>query len=228
MVPNRKPSRRKVAQLVLCVLLAAANVVQAFLWPLPLPGFLEPFCLFEKRERCGFLNLGKTMHTGGGATPCVEICSYITWFDFIFGGQECGACDWDVELDFPAGVANPVPAADQPFFRDAADRWEQVIDAELSNVASAGLLPTLPGCVYPATIDDLYVCAQYEVNDGAGGVLGRAGISNVRDSADLTPGLPVTGRIRIDVADAPRLIADGRFLDVLTHEMGKINSGVYP
>jgi len=63
----------------------------------------------------------------------------------------------------------------------------------------------------PAVIDDMFICAQVTVIDGTGGILGSAGPEYVRSGS----GTALIGSIKIDVADAANLVANGKFEGVI-------------
>jgi hypothetical protein len=136
-----------------------------------------------------------------------------------------GSGTYNVDLRFlttgtsGAPIAAPTPSQTAAF-NSAAARWQAIITADLGDiplVRSAGAC----GSNSPAineTIDDLVIFVTLETIDGAGGVLGSAGPCTIR-SANF---LPVTGRMRFDVADLAQLEASGRLEAVILHEMGHI------
>jgi adhesin/invasin len=123
---------------------------------------------------------------------------------------------YDIEIRFLTSMT----ASQQQTFLDAAERWEELLYGELSNV-----LLDIPagscGSNAPAmneTIDDLVIFATIEPIDGSGGTLGQAGPCYIRSSNKLT----LLGRMRFDEADVPSLEASGRFDEVIVHEMGHV------
>lgn len=113
-----------------------------------------------------------------------------------------------------------VPKQDQPFFKVATNRWESVIKGGLRDIPSRFLGSPSSGCTYPEVVDDLFLCAVYDLipSDGPNGVLAFAGPVFWR-----LPGfLPITGGISIDSQDVERLKQDGLFDRLLLHEMGHI------
>ena len=122
---------------------------------------------------------------------------------------------YEISLSF----AN-VPSQDQTFFRVATNRWQTVIKDGLRDVPSSFLGPPVSGCTYPEIVDDLFVCAAYDLfpSDGPEGVLAFAGPVFWR-----LPGfLPITGGISVDSQDAERLKQNGLFDRLLLHEFGHI------
>lgn len=161
-----------------------------------------------------------------GADDCVEYCVF---FLFLDSSSECGGCTETTD-NAPLSVASSdvglyditlqlvdIPLADQSFFSLAAQRWENIVRGDLSDVDSAGLSGFGGDCVLPDTIDDLYICAVYSDIDGPGQVLGSAGPRYYRDN-----GLTTTGFMQFDAADIEYLKEKGNFDSVIVHEMGHI------
>ncbi|MFT7026936.1 MAG: hypothetical protein ACJAVS_001156 [Paracoccaceae bacterium] len=65
------------------------------------------------------------------------------------------------------------------------------------------------------TVDDIRIVASLLTIDGAGGVLGQAGPTQVRGDSYL----PSQGVMRFDIADAETFDAKGLFNDIVLHEM---------
>lgn len=116
-------------------------------------------------------------------------------------------------------------------FRDAATRWSEVIVGDLpavdvpqsavDNCASSGDFTT------PGLVDDVLMLATIRSIDGAGGVLGFAGVCYRRSG---TLGLPVLGQMTLDEADVAALEGSGNLFGVVMHEMGHLldlNSGAW-
>lgn len=97
-----------------------------------------------------------------------------------------------------------------PYFQQAAHRWETVITQDLPDVRLSN------GTV----IDDLLINASVVAIDGIGGVLGRAGPTGTRSAAAHY--LPYSGMMQFDAADVDRMVANGSFVGVVTHEMGHV------
>jgi Leishmanolysin len=123
---------------------------------------------------------------------------------------------YSIQLDL-AGL----PAADAAIFSAAADRWTSVIVGDLPGTVSTAGFRTVSNCIYPATIDDLYICGRYTNIDGPSGVLGSAGPFYTRNS----DGLPVVGTMEFDSADTPSMKASGELIDTILHEMGHVIGG---
>jgi hypothetical protein len=96
----------------------------------------------------------------------------------------------------------------QPLFDDAAERWEQIIIADLPDVNSSNF----------GFVDDLLIDASVVFIDGPGGVLGQAGPDWIRSSS----GLPFHGEMEFDSADVSQMFGNGTLYNVILHEMGHI------
>jgi Leishmanolysin len=108
-----------------------------------------------------------------------------------------------------------IPSSDQAYFTGAKARWEGIITGDLTDRSSSSYSSLGTGCVYPAVIDDLYICASYAYIDGPGNVLGFAGPRNIRNS-----GLTITGEMTFESVDISLL--GGQLGDVILHEMGHV------
>jgi Leishmanolysin len=111
-----------------------------------------------------------------------------------------------------------IPSSDVAYFTNAAAKWQTVITGDLSNESTKTLPARTDGCTYPSTIDDVFVCAQYQVVDGPGAILGFAGPEYVRTTSNL----PMSGFIGFDLADVPTLTGKGGFGITILHEMGHV------
>jgi len=96
----------------------------------------------------------------------------------------------------------------QPLFDDAAERWEQIIVADLPDVNSSNF----------GFVDDLLIDASVVFIDGPGGVLGQAGPDWIRSAS----GLPFHGEMEFDSADVSQMFSNGTLYNVILHEMGHI------
>ena len=111
-----------------------------------------------------------------------------------------------------------MPTQDQPVFESAAARWESVIIGDVEDYDSSRLPePPLPGCTYPAVIDDLYICGVIEPIDGPGNLVGTGRANFLRDGNNL----PVAGEMVFDVDDLDVIRDLGLLEDLVLHEMGK-------
>jgi hypothetical protein len=123
---------------------------------------------------------------------------------------------FDIEIRFLTSVTQ----SQQQTFLAAADRWEELLYGELSNVLlniDAGNC----GANAPAmneTIDDLVIFATIDSIDGPGKILGQAGPCYIRGSNML----PLLGRMQFDSADVGNMEASGLFNEVIVHEMGHV------
>jgi hypothetical protein len=113
-----------------------------------------------------------------------------------------------IEVRFLGGLTD----AQKQAFKDAADRWAEVIVGDLQDVE----LPD--GTV----IDDVRIDAAGVAIDGPGHVLGRAGPDLLRPEGSTHEFLTITGGMEFDVADIPKMIQDNLWDIVIMHEMGHV------
>ena len=95
-----------------------------------------------------------------------------------------------------------------PYFQAAAACWQQIITADIADVASSPYGP----------IDDLLISASVVAIDGPGWILGQAGPDAFRSGSQL----PYHGVMQFDSADLATMVANGELSDVILHEMGHI------
>ncbi|MEM9649434.1 MAG: leishmanolysin-related zinc metalloendopeptidase, partial [Bacteroidota bacterium] len=98
--------------------------------------------------------------------------------------------------------------AQQTIFDEAACRWADIIIGDLPRVQLAN----------GEVVDDVRIDAQGTSIDGASGILGQAGPTQLRPGSFL----PATGIMRFDSADLARLEAENGLKDVIIHEMGHV------
>ena len=101
-------------------------------------------------------------------------------------------------------------------FTAAATRWDQIIIGDIpdTTVDAAFLgMTSCPQADLPAVIDDVYICATIEPDDGVGGRLGFAGPETAQIVG--TSILPVTGTMSFDSADVQNLVDGGTFESVI-------------
>jgi hypothetical protein len=194
-------------KLAVLLLLLFPNVANAFFR-----------CLFQPTPRCGFLNLGLTVHIGEGQA-CAEKCSYV-----VTSPYTCGICPtvvdkYDIELSFGSSV----PEGDQSFFTTAKARWESIVTKGLPSIV-VGDQPAIEGCEYPVTIDDLFVCVTYSTFDGANGTVGGGRRTLLRTAGSR---LPAAGVVTLDVADISFLKDRGIFDDIILRSMGRAVGKMY-
>lgn len=114
----------------------------------------------------------------------------------------------------PLGAIDPgVLAA----FEAAATRWERVITADVPTVTPDSSFTGCLGVAPTGTIDGLVIDVQVAAIDGVGGVLGSAGPCRIGPD-----GLPRAGEMSFDSADVANLMSDGRFVQVVLHEMAHV------
>jgi hypothetical protein len=95
----------------------------------------------------------------------------------------------------------------QSVFEAAAQRWEQIITADVPDAAS----------IRYGLVDDLLIDASVSRIDGAGSVLAQAGPDEFRGASGAS--LPFHGSMEFDSADIEQLFNQGTLLSVVLHEM---------
>lgn len=134
---------------------------------------------------------------------------------------------YNIQFVFVGSSLQQSPARQQ-VFKDAAQRWSEIIIRDLQSVdidfpAGDGKSIDDP-CFFATeaiktTVDDLIIFARIAPIDGVNGTLGRAGPSFIR-----RPGndLPYVGCMEFDEADVAALEAQKTFDEVILHEMGHV------
>ncbi len=102
-------------------------------------------------------------------------------------------------------------------FQTAADRWERVMTAAVAPVSPPASFNGCLGVGPTGTIEGMVIDIQVIPIDGPNGILGSAGPCQA--AAD---GLPRAGLMRFDSADVAGLMLDGRFVQVVEHEMAHV------
>lgn len=118
---------------------------------------------------------------------------------------------WNDETDFFISIVFPdtsISGSQQLAFRAAANRWSQIITADLPDVTING-----------RTIDDLEITATGPYIDGPSGILGQAGPRATRTSGSQ---LPYSGIMEFDSADLATMESNGTLQNVILHEMGHV------
>jgi hypothetical protein len=110
-----------------------------------------------------------------------------------------------IDVVFPDNTLSP---SQRQAFRTAANRWSQIITADLPDVLVNG-----------RTIDDLEISATGPSIDGPYGILGQAGPRAMRTTGTQ---LPYTGVMRFDSADLSMMESTGTLTGVILHEMGHV------
>jgi len=147
-----------------------------------------------------------TAPSEGSYTVTVGIGDTLTGQDF--GNQEAEAeptDDGDFQIDL---TFSGLSASQQVIAEAAAERWEQVIVGDLSDVWYRGQM-----------IDDVLITICAQRMDGVGNVLGESGPEAVRSGRD---GLPYLGTVVIDTADIAQMESAGELITVLTHEIAHV------
>jgi hypothetical protein len=181
--------------------------------------------------------------TGGGGslagatTVTSDLGGNVTAPTWTFGKsavtQQVTATAGALRVDVPATVLTSytmdvrfwgpaMPAATQQIFINAAARIRAAVIGQLStvnlsnydlaNVNGCGVTGQAPLTEQP---NGVIIYASVGPIDGVGKVIGRAGPCAFR-SSNL---IPVIGVMQFDEADIQNLLADGRFQDVVLHEM---------
>ena len=160
----------------------------------------------SRRGASGFLGLIDEARVYNRALDAMEIESLasLTLTDPVTPQPPPPTSGFEIEVRF---TDSSLTDEQRAMFQSAADRWSQIILGDLPDVTtSIGL------------VDDVVIDARGVVIDGQGGVLGSAGPTQLRPGSFL----PARGTMQFDLADMGSLIADGRFEDVILHEMGHV------
>ncbi len=124
---------------------------------------------------------------------------------------------YDLEIRYNAG-SDPT-GSQRAAFDAAAARWEELIMADLPDVAvdrpAGTCTSTSP---ISETVDDLVIFVTLKTIDGPGGIVGSAGPCLIRSGSDL----PLAGSMELDVADLASLESSGLLDDVILHEIGHV------
>ncbi|MEO0529697.1 MAG: peptidase [Planctomycetota bacterium] len=132
------------------------------------------------------------------------------------------ACALPASGAFEIEVNYTGPAQFQSFFDDAADVWESLlVDYQDGTIVAASTGSSyFTGALGP-NINTVFIDATLAPDDGVGGRLGFAGPTEVvLDSSSFI--LASDGIMSFDDADAQNLVNQGRFDDVVRHEMGHV------
>ncbi|MCS7168273.1 MAG: DVUA0089 family protein [Gemmatales bacterium] len=123
----------------------------------------------------------------------------------VEGGGSGGSptSQFDIVLRFGPGIS----PAQQRIFRQAEQRWEQIIIGDLPDVVYQG-----------ETVDDVVIDVSVVPIDGPFGTLGQAGPTALR----LPSFLPIFGIMEFDTADVSRMQQDGQLRDLILHEMAHV------
>ena len=99
------------------------------------------------------------------------------------------------------------------------DGWTPELIQEAQSMAdllSTLIISDMPDEKYKGNIiDDLSLELEIGSLDGTGGYLGNAGVMKWRQGSDI----PLIGKVYLDGADSERLLDQGRFDDLVLHEM---------
>jgi hypothetical protein len=106
-------------------------------------------------------------------------------------------------------------------FSLARDRWESVIVDNDGDPVELNVADRFVATERPDMVDDVYIAASVVTIDGAGGILGSAGLKATKvDSSGNVHAL--AGFMRFDEADVQNMINRGAWNNVILHEMGHV------
>jgi hypothetical protein len=110
---------------------------------------------------------------------------------------------FDIGIDYRSDFT----AAESHAFEAAAQRWEALIVGDLPDVQTGiGL------------VDDVVIDVSIIDLDGVGGTLAQAAPTELRSNTSL----PSRGELEVDRADIANLVAKGKLVSTLTHEIGHV------
>ena len=137
-----------------------------------------------------------------------------------FEGTEGGTYNWAILGPTPpttvsaAGSAfsitlqmSGLSASQQTIFRQAANRWSQIIIGDLPNMSFNGI-----------PVDDVLIAASASYIDGAGDILGEAGPDRFRSGTFI----PYHGTMHFDSADMAWMESRGTLYYTVLHEIGHV------
>jgi len=163
----------------------------------------------------------ETTTTGTEVTPSHDTDSATDWTTTKTQGKPTN----DKETD---SGTNPVSPYDYTSGTDGGfnidldfigDGWSPELMQEAQSMAdllSTLIIGDLPDAKYKGNmVDDLSLELEITTGDGSGGRLGSANISKWRRDS----GIPLIGKVLLDEADTERLLDQGRFDDLVLHEM---------
>lgn len=138
------------------------------------------------------------------------------------------ASSFDIDLRF---LDASFDAAQQARFYAAAQRWEEIITADVEDTyvsSPAGQTCLIGEPELDETVDDLVIFVRaMTTSDGEYGVLGGAAPCWFRNAGPDT-GTTVVAYMEFDLADVELLLAEGDLEATITHEMGHaLGIGVY-
>ena len=164
-------------------------------------------------DALGVAAVGKWTLGAAPATNTLDATASVGTVGFTATGV---TSSYDIDIQFLSSATS----SQQQAFLDAADRWEELLIGDLSNIP-VNVPADQCGPGSPAinqTIDDVLIFATIDSIDGPGGILGQAGPCLIRSSSQL----PVAGAMIFDEADLANLEAGGQLDEVIVHEMGHV------
>jgi hypothetical protein len=134
--------------------------------------------------------------------------------------------DYEITIRF---FGDPMSAAQQALFTNAAARLSAIVTGDLVNVdARGGTTNPNTGCQGAVSgqpnldeiIDDVLIYASIDDIDGPGQILAQAGPCFIRPHPiNVGPPHTAVGAMQFDIADLASLSGSGSLQDVITHEM---------
>ena len=128
------------------------------------------------------------------------------------------AASYDITLlNVGPALSNPAQVA----FDSAVAKWQRVIYRDLPDVPNFTISANQcgnPDPIGPINVDDVLIIMSIDSIDGPSQILGQAGPCFIRTDSRLT----IAGVMKFDSADVRGLIDQGRFNDVIVHEMGHV------
>jgi len=130
---------------------------------------------------------------------------------------------WNLQLDLKGSV----PDANE-FYVKAAQRWQELIVGDVSDILNTANLPSLPlstqhDCAYPSVIDDMYLCVFDGYIDGTtarGTSPNTLAVASTYLVRKKNVKQAFVGYAKFETADIIPLIQSGLFQTVVEHEYG--------
>jgi hypothetical protein len=122
------------------------------------------------------------------------------------------ATSYNIDIQF---IGDPL--SDKAYFVNATKKWQSVIVGDKPSFATAGFKPKEAGCVYPTTVEDLFICCVYKFIDGDQLVVGIAG-----PDVNRPDGTAALGTMTFDTSDITLLKNSNSLVETILHEMGHV------
>ena len=144
----------------------------------------------------------------------VLICTAFLVLTAIATPASAQVSPFDIDLNYTG------PAAFQSAFDNAEARWEQIITGWSDGLNITATTGGNPDYSVGDDLFSLFIDANVGTIDGAGGVLGSAGPTDLVNDGSVI--LASRGAMNFDVADIQNLANAGLLEDVILHEMGHV------